>query len=225
MGADRIGGKRDRGVALWGNMVNGLFQYRAAILDGKASLDGKDNPRYSGRLHISLLDPEEGWGYNGTYLGKKKVLTFGADYDTQAKVTGSISDIGNYSAWTIDGFLEYPLNSGTPTLEGALFSFDTDGKSLKNQGDGWFIQGGWLLSQQICNHRFQPFARWEKWNSDDNSPGNDQNQWFVGLNCYIQEQSAKLTFSWTRVMFDKEKSNIPAKKDHSIITGQLQIMF
>ena len=85
MSADRIGGKRDRGIALWGNLADGHFQYRLALLDGKQSLDGKDNQRYSGRVHYSFLEAEQGWGYKGTYLGKKKILTFGAGYDYQAQ--------------------------------------------------------------------------------------------------------------------------------------------
>ena len=81
------------------------------------------------------------------------------------------------------------------------------------------------MSQQISNNRFQPFARWEKWDSENNSPGNDQNRLSLGWNCYLQEQSAKFTFSWTRVLFDNEDANILSQKDHSIIVGQLQIMF
>jgi len=230
MSAERIGGKRDRGVALWGNLAGGLIQYRLAFLDGKTSLDGKDNPRYSGRIQFSLFEPERGWSFKGTYLGKQKVLTIGAGYDFQAKVTGSTPDIGDYRAWTIDGFLEYPLGKGTPTLEGALFHYDTGGKSLKAQGNGWYLQGGWLfssgqISQEAGPCSIQLFARWERWNSDDNSPGNDQDRWSVGVNYYIQRQSAKVTLAWTGIRFDQESADDPSKRNHSIITAQLQIMF
>ncbi len=223
MSANRIGGKRDRGIALWGNLADGRFHYRMALLDGKESLDGKDNPRYSARIHLSVLEPEKGWGYKGTYPGTKKTLSFGAGYDFQSKTTGTPADMGDYSAWTIDGFFEYPLSPGNPTLEGAWFSYDTKDKNLTNQGDGWYLQGGWLLSKQINSCRLQPFARLENWNSDNNSPGIDQTRWSLGLNSYFQERT-KLTLSWTRVLFDKEDAENPSSKNHSIIVAQLQIM-
>ena len=79
------GGTRDTGVAVWGNLLDATLQYRFMIADGRKDAERPaDRPRLTARVHVSLWDPEYDYGYEGTYLGTKKVLTFGAAYDTQA---------------------------------------------------------------------------------------------------------------------------------------------
>jgi hypothetical protein len=78
---------RDYGVAIWGNLFKDRFQYRADAMEGRPTTSGEMTPgsklRYSFRGHVTLLDPENGYGYKGTYLGDKKVLTVGGAYQIE----------------------------------------------------------------------------------------------------------------------------------------------
>ena len=85
---------RDKGVAIWGNLFNDMFQYRADVMEGRSSTTAaapqpESNFRYSVRGHVTLLDPENDYGYKGTYLGQKQVLTVGGAYQFEQKVAYS----------------------------------------------------------------------------------------------------------------------------------------
>ena len=157
-------GTRDDGVALWGNLFGDRFQYRVDAMEGRQAVSGtvapSSNPRYSARGHVTLLDPENGYGYKGTYLGKKKVLTVGAAYQIEPEVTYTdpATKLGNedYQAWTVDGFFEYPLGGGTVTLSGAYEKVDLDDAykgatpdagaiGLNGEKNGWYGKAGYLL--------------------------------------------------------------------------------
>jgi hypothetical protein len=80
---------RDLGVQLRGLLFGGLVEYRAGLFQGvrkaqTASKVSADNFfRFASRIQVNLLDPETGFFYQGTYLGKKKILSFGASVDVQ----------------------------------------------------------------------------------------------------------------------------------------------
>ena len=74
-----------------------------AALGGTATTVGSNNFfRATGRLQINLLDPEPGFFYAGTYLGKKKILSFGITGDTQK----------SYHYYGGDVFADLPLGPG-----------------------------------------------------------------------------------------------------------------
>ena len=102
-------GTRDDGVALWGNLFGDRFQYRVDAMEGRQAAPGTVAPssglRYSARGHVTLLDPENTYGYKGTYLGKKKVLTVGAAYQMEPEVTyvDPATKLGNEGLRGLDG--------------------------------------------------------------------------------------------------------------------------
>ncbi|MEI9952867.1 MAG: hypothetical protein WDO74_28820 [Pseudomonadota bacterium] len=104
---------RDAGAQLRGLLVDGHIEYRAGIFQGKrnaatATDVGAQNMfRVAGRLQINILEPETGFFYAGTYLGKKKILSVGAAYDFQS----------DYKHWAVDGFLDMPLGPGSITAQ------------------------------------------------------------------------------------------------------------
>jgi hypothetical protein len=88
---------RDAGVQLRGLLLDGHLEYRLGLFQGlratetpgaagdTANTVGANNFfRATGRLQINLLDPETGFFYAGTYLGKKKILSIGITGDTQS---------------------------------------------------------------------------------------------------------------------------------------------
>ena len=78
---------RDNGVEFRGILAGGRLDYRVAITNGVTGTP-HDIPRFSGRLALNLADAESGLFYGGTYLGKKKVVSFGAAFDVQPEAFG-----------------------------------------------------------------------------------------------------------------------------------------
>ena len=228
---------RDRGLALWGNLVNDKLQYRLDIMEGRES--GDDAPessfRYTARVHVSLLDPENGYGYRGTYLGKKKVLTLGASYQTEPDIvyadTVAQTGASAYAAWSADLFLEYPMgNAGTATLSAAYLDVDVDDAyqganpdphaiGLNGEKNGGYIKAGYMLA----NTPLQIFFRTEGYSFANLDGIYDQELDFMGagLNYYIRNQDLKLTLEYSNTDFKEETASI---KDFSTIILQLQLM-
>ena len=111
---------RDDGVVVWGNVAGKWLQYRLGFAEG---VEGAANPsdalRLSGRLAFSLFEPETSWFNRGTYLGSRKVLSLGLGFDQQPNLTLAGRPSEDYSAWTMDLFLDYPIRQGAWTVEAA----------------------------------------------------------------------------------------------------------
>ena len=231
-------GTRDSGIAVWGNLFADRFQYRADAMDGRPTASGESTPasnfRYSFRGHLTLLDPESGYGYKGTYLGEKKVFTIGGAYQIEPKATytDTISRIRakDYKAWTVDGFFEYPVNNmGTVTLSGAYEKVDLDGAyqganpdsgslGLNGEKNGWYGKAGYLVKDSSL----QLFGRYEKWRfASLNQTIDEIVDWYGGgLNYYVWGQSLKVSAEFSHTKFDKG-----SVKDFNTFVTQLQIVF
>jgi len=231
-------GTRDNGVAIWGNLLKQRLQYRADVMEGRQAVSGASAPasnfRYSARGHLTLLDPESGYGYKGTYLGEKKVLTIGAAYQVEPKVTytDTVTRIQprDYKAWTFDGFFEYPTsNAGTVTLSGAYEKVDLDGAyrgatpdsgvlGLNGEKNGYYGKVGYLLPRT----KLQVFARYEKWRFASLFDTVDEiADWYGGgAHYYIWGQSLKVSAEFGRIEFDKG-----SRKDFNTLVTQLQLVF
>lgn len=229
---------RDMGVAAWGNLFNDMFQYRLDVMEGREAVSGdtapKSNFRYTARAHVSLLDPESDSGYKGTYLGKKKVLTVGAAYQYEPDVVyGNAAlntDKKDYTAYTLDGFFEYPVKDmGTFTLSGAYAKYDLDDAyqsaspdsaaiGLNGEKNGYYVKAGYMLP----NLPLQFFGRYEQWKfANLNSVINEKVDWYgLGANYYIWGQNLKLTMEYSKTRYDKESA-----EDFSNFITQLQVIF
>jgi hypothetical protein len=80
---------RDTGVQLRGLVLDGRLEYRAGLFQGfrnpasMTDVGSRNFFRFAGRLQVNLLDPETGFFYAGTYLGKKRILSLGGSIDLQ----------------------------------------------------------------------------------------------------------------------------------------------
>ena len=231
-------GTRDNGVAIWGNLLKQRLQYRVDAMEGRQAVSGAMAPsskfRYSARGHVSLLDPESGYGYKGTYLGEKKVLTLGAAYQMEPKVTytDTVTKIQprDYKAWTFDGFFEYPVESlGTVTLSAAYEKVDLGGAymgatpdpgafGLNGEKNGWYGKAGYLLK----GTKLQFFGRYEKWRfASLNNTFDEIVDWYGGgANYYVWGQSLKLSAELGHIKFDKG-----SRKDFNTFVTQVQLVF
>ncbi len=223
---------RDKGVALWGNLFDNKFQYRLDAMNGQdSSASGDSNLRYSARVHVSLLDPEKDYGYKGTYMGEKKVLTFGAAYQMESDVATVGGESVDYSAWTVDAFFEYPLEGmGTVTLSAAYVDYDLDDAYQKGTMDqvadvtGWtgernggYVKAGYMLP----NMPLQFFARTEGWSYALLNGVYDQEVTLYGggFNYYFRGQNLKATVEYSTLEFDREADDIDT------LTAQIQVIF
>jgi hypothetical protein len=240
---------RDTGVAVWGNLLNDIFQYRVDAMEGRKAVSGVTAPssnfRYSVRGHVTLLDPEKEYGYKGTYLGEKKVLTLGAAYQFEPEVaygdTVTRTDKKDYQAWTVDGYFEYPLEGiGTVTASAAYEEVDLDSAyrgvnpdllsvGINGEKNGWYVKAGYLLP----NLPLQFFGRYEKWRfAELNNLFDQKVDWYgFGANYYIRGQNLKLTAEFSHTDFDKEgtvtgiQGTSLRSKDFNTFITQLQLIF
>lgn len=235
---------RDTGVAVWGNLFNDIFQYRIDAMEGRKAVSGETSPssnfRYSFRGHVTLLDPENDYGYKGTYTGKKKVLTIGGAYQFEPEIaygdTVAKMDKKDYQAWTVDGFFEYPVEEiGTFTVSAAYEDVDLDDAykganpdagtiNINGQKNGWYAKAGYMLP----NLPLQFFGRYEKWRfASLNNIFDQKVDWYGGgANYYFRGQNLKLTAEVSHTDFGQEgTTNGLTSKDFTTFITQLQLIF
>jgi hypothetical protein len=194
---------------------------------------------------VTLLDPETSYGYAGTYLGRKKVLTFGGAYQFEPKVTyvDVPTQLGaeDYKAWTVDGFFEYPFAGvGTVTASAAYEKVDlgdayqgtnpdSGAVGLFGEKNGWYAKAGYLFH----GTPLQVFGRYEKWRfACLNNVFDQLVDWYgLGANYYVWGQNLKLTAQWSKTDFDVEgtftgvSGKSRTSKDFSTFVMQMQFIF
>jgi len=228
---------RDKGVVLWGNLFEQKFQYRLEAMNGRndSASAPTSNLRYAARAHVSLLDPESGYGYKGTYLGQKKVLTVGASYAFEKDVAyadaANKTDAVDFKAWSVDLYFEYPVEGmGTFTFSTAYLDCDLDDAyqgadpesdvmGINGEKNGGYTKIGYLLP----NLPLQLFARAENWSFAELDGVYDQElDWYAfGCNYYFRDQNLKATLQIADTDFDDETQN----DDFMTYTAQLQVLF
>jgi len=234
------GGTRDTGVAMWGNLDNAKFHYQLMVANGRNDVNApKKTPRYTARVTWSFFDPEADYGYLGTYLGTKKVLTVGIAGDYQSSVAYSDflsrTNPQDYKASTVDFFYEQPFSSGTYTLSGAAMRYRTgnaiNGTSVDpllpqtSELGGGYLKGAYMLPNKVGIGRLQFFGRVEK--SDYHlTSGYGNGKWdSIGANYYIDGQKLKVTGEFAKIKFDKQNPNDPSQRDYNQATVGLQFEF
>ena len=240
---------RDQGIAAWGNLADGLFQYRLDVMEGRNAVSGAVAPasnfRYAARIHFSLLDPETAYGYKGTYRGQKKVLTIGGAVETEPDVVyadvAALTGEKDYNAYTFDVFFEYPVGEGGAfTLSGAYENIDFDDAykglhpdpgtvGLSGQKNGWYIKSGFMPS----GSKVQLFGRYESWNFAMLKNVCDQQiDWYgFGANYFLPDDKLKLTVQYSSTTFDKKgvfdgmQGTGLVTDDFGTFVTQLQLVF
>ncbi|MCX7163381.1 MAG: selenite/tellurite reduction operon porin ExtI [Rhodocyclales bacterium] len=240
LGYTPYAGSRDTGAAVWGNLANGMFQYRLMMANGRQGDNVvKKGPRLTARAHVSLLDPETEYGYLGTYLGTKRVLTIGVAQDFQKDVAyGNFAAKTlpkDYKASTLDIFYEQPTASGTYTLSGAVMRYRTGDAINAASADpnlpenselgGSYVKAGYLLPAKVGIGRLQFFGRHENRDYHLTSGYGDSSWNSLGANYYIDGQKLKLTAEFAKVAFDKQNPTDPSRRDYKQATVGLQFQF
>jgi len=145
---------RDLGVQLRGLVAYGHVEYRVGLFQGFRVVEMPTVPgqpdrvgglnffRFVARLQVNVLDAEPGFFHAGTYLGAKKIVSFGGFYDLQDK----------YKYFGGDVFVDLPLGPGVFTLQSNVTHWDGGGflttikKDTAYMGEIGYLIGPLMLS-------------------------------------------------------------------------------
>jgi hypothetical protein len=143
---------RDTGFQAKGYFADDHLEYRAGVYSGFRAPGVKNSFRFTGRLQYDVFDVEKVQFYPGTYYGKKKVLAFGAGYDTQS----------DYQAYAGDVFFEWPLPGGNGLTATADYIHYDGGVTFPTAAlfkqDDIFAETGFFIGAA----RVMPFIRYEQ---------------------------------------------------------------
>jgi hypothetical protein len=151
---------RGNGVTLWGQMGGGRLKYYAGVFD----LDRSSGPPlYTGRVNLSLINPEPGYGARSGYYGNKNLLALG--FSGQHQGAGSTPGVpflvlGN-SFDEAGADLLFEMNeggAGVVNVEGAFAKIWGDSELASYQAMGL---ASYLVPIDIGIGRIQPLLRWQ----------------------------------------------------------------
>jgi len=215
---------RDIGATFFGNksLSDSLhLKYYLGAYDGAKSAAGE---RYTLRTTLNFGDPEAGYLYRSTYLGKKDTIAIGASYDIQsdvAKDMASGEDI-DYGYYTLDLFAEKKIGDTVFNLEGAYMDLDLgdagiladqNGNALGNnpavqsQGSGYFMQAGFLVN------KWQPWVGYESWDSDAEDGAGSITGTRIGITYFFQGHTANVKFGYEMMESDTPFSGAGGSDD------------
>jgi len=200
-------GHRDMGVMVRGLLSDKQVDVRLAVVDGteydKEVIPGDPNadppvpdvtlvtnkddiPRFVGRIGYNVFDPEPGYFWAGTYLGKMKVLSFGLSFDLQPGVGGDEGD-ELYYAFAIDAFADIPMaeNGVISTLN--AYYFGPGG--IHAEGFGLWADFGYRIK------KIEPLVAFELYTPNEGDQGKHQ-ALLGGLNWWIHGHNVNVKFQF-----------------------------
>ncbi|MBN1222722.1 MAG: hypothetical protein JXB23_05705 [Candidatus Aminicenantes bacterium] len=213
-------GHRDMGIMARGLLLNNKIDYRIAILDGKEYAPGNSNAtppvadtnkndslRLVGRAAYNVFDSEPGYFWAGTYLGTKKILSFGLSFDIQSGVGG---ENGNdlYSAIAVDAFADIPIGKNGIVSTLNFYSFGAGG--AVPEGHGLWADFGYRID------KIEPLIAFE-WYSPSQGDAGKRQAILAGLNWWIHGHNVNIKFQ-----FGTENLNgVDKWTNTAIVQGQL----
>lgn len=155
-------GDRDFGMTLWGNIAEGLLQYRVGIFDGRfdhthASLGYKDHLAYGVRIEMNPImlgyKADKGWGKADSYLGRRNSLNIGVAYWYQ-KWDDNRGSSGTAKAYAVDAFWEQKFGDMVPNLQLAYIGQTDLPANLgfngrKPKTNAYYVQGQLLYDRMV----------------------------------------------------------------------------
>jgi len=188
---DPIG--RDSGAQLRGLLFGGILEYRVGLFQGRRepastqSVASRNFFRAAGRVQLNLLDAETGFFYAGSYLGKKRILSFGVSYDFQ----------DDYHHSSGDGLLDIPLGPGVLTAQ--VDASHWNGGSWVNMPNqtALMAEAGYLFDAA----NLSPILRFEKrWVNNETAAVPDETRFGGGLAFWPYGHNVNVKAFYTRVM-------------------------
>ncbi len=148
---------RNDGVTVWGQIGGGMVKYYAGAFDLH---NPGESPLFSGRLSLSLLNPEPGYYGSSTFHGQD-LLGIGVGF--QSKKDASVAPAtamlapDDYGEFNFDVLFEKNFGSaGVLDIEGAYYKFNGD---FESTDAGWFALASYILPGDVGGGRLQPLVR------------------------------------------------------------------
>ena len=146
---------RNDGVTLWGQHGGGMLKYYAGAFD---LFDRSQSPLFSGRVSVSLLDPEPGYYNSSSYYGKDMLsIGAGAQYKKNGSASATVTD--DFAEVNVDVLYEKKLpNQGVLDVEAAYYQFVGDAEVLDNHFYGLV---SYVIPVTLGIGKLQPLVRFQ----------------------------------------------------------------
>jgi hypothetical protein len=164
---------RDTGLMARGFFLKDHLEYRLAGFQGQRDAASRQSFRYVGRLQYNVFDtePYPFPSYSANNLGGKKILAFGAAYDTQK----------DFRALTGDVFVDYPVAPIGSLITTVQYQYIDGGATLTNlpRSNVITIEPGFYFKP----YKFAVYGRYEQ-REFTGSIGKDEKRMLAGVNYY-----------------------------------------
>ena len=176
---------RDAGFQAKGYVLSNHLEYRIGAFQGARDTASHRAFRYAGRVQYNLLDPEVGFFYTGSYLGKKKIVSVGGAYDVQS----------DYHAYDVDVFVDHPLGSGALTGQFDYNKFDggTTLPALPGQHNVLFELGYLIAATKLT-----PFVQIAHRNAVETGAA-DETRTSIGVSYWWAGHNANIKAAYGRI--------------------------
>jgi len=178
---------RDTGFQARGYLAQSHLEYRIGTFQGHRDTTSSNPLRYTGRVQYNVLAPENAFFYAGTYLGNKKVLSFGAAFDHQQ----------DYQAYDADAFVDYPVGTGgvvTGQVDYNRFDGGTTFGTALSKQDDLLVEAGYLIRAA----KLTPFLQWTRRDFVDLSTG-DESRTAIGASYWWKAHNANIKGAYTHI--------------------------
>jgi hypothetical protein len=154
---------RNDGTTLWGQLEGGLFKYYVSAFN---LYDGTTSPLWSGRLNLSLINPEPGYYHSSTYYGKD-ILAIAIGGQAQANgsvqgmpATGTAPKKDDYYEFNADVLFEKDLHdAGVIDLEGAVYKYMGDYQYFDLS---YLLLASYMTADKLGPGKLQPLVRFQQ---------------------------------------------------------------
>jgi hypothetical protein len=198
---------RSDGVTAWGQFNGGVVKYYLGAYDLRRKVEA---PLYTGRINLSLINPEPGYYNSSTYYGMD-ILAIGVG--AQYKRNGSlgpelpppavIAPPDDYSGFNVDLLYEKNLGgTGVIDLEGAFYIFNGANEILDNH---FYVLGSYLFPNDVGFGKLQPLFRLQGATPRD---GGDMWQlWDAQVGYIISKDAARIALGYQYAKIGTSTSN------------------
>jgi len=179
---------RDYGLQARG-YINKHFEYRMGFYRGNRNHGGEFPYRYMARFVWYPLESDTGLFYTGTTHGQKKIIALGTSFDRQ----------GNYSANSVDFFLDHPVKNGdavTIQVDFTRYDGGTSFTSLPKQ-NGWMLEGSYYFKKAKLGPYVQFTSR-----DPDNPSAADDSKIQGGVAYWIQKHKLNIKAGYGKLLKD-----------------------